>query len=124
MNDHDAYLTRGMAAAKARDKKRARRLLTQAVQRHPDSAEAWLWLGYTLTTPQGRIFCLRRALALESSLLSAPYTNATRRCANSGFAERTIAPSSSHGPGVCSIIPLTFLRPVPRACTHRTASRT
>jgi Tetratricopeptide repeat len=58
-------LTIGISAAKAGDKRRARRLLTQAVHHHPDSAEAWLWLGHALATPQGRIFCLRRALVLD-----------------------------------------------------------
>jgi hypothetical protein len=59
------YLDRGIAAAKAGDKATARRHLTQAVRRDPESVAAWLWLSSVLDTPQGRAFCLRRAVALD-----------------------------------------------------------
>jgi hypothetical protein len=58
-------LGRGIAAAKAGDKAKARQLLTQAVRRDPGSVTAWVWLSSVLDTPQGRAFCLRRVLALD-----------------------------------------------------------
>jgi hypothetical protein len=61
----DPLLAQGIAAAKAGDKSRARRLLSQAVQRNPDSETAWLWLSGVLDTPPGRAFCLRKVLALN-----------------------------------------------------------
>jgi hypothetical protein len=60
-----ASLTRGITAAKAGDRATARRLLTQAVRRDPESVAAWLWLSSVLDTPQGRAFCLRRVLTLD-----------------------------------------------------------
>jgi hypothetical protein len=65
MADRDPLLSQGIAAAKAGDKGAARRLLTQAVRRDPDSERAWLWLSAVLDTPQGRAFCLQRVLALN-----------------------------------------------------------
>ena len=58
-------LSRGIAAAKAGDRATARRLLTLAVRRDPESVTAWLWLSSVLDTPQGRAFCLRRVLTLD-----------------------------------------------------------
>ena len=61
----NSLLTQGIAAVKAGDRDTARRLLTRAVRQNPDSEAAWLWLGTVLRTPQGRSFCLRKALALN-----------------------------------------------------------
>ncbi|MGD2205653.1 MAG: hypothetical protein PVH17_02635 [Anaerolineae bacterium] len=66
-SDPDALLVQGIAAAKAGDKSRARRLLTEVIQRNPDSESAWLWLSSVLDTSQGRAFCLRKVLALDPS---------------------------------------------------------
>lgn len=65
MSSSDSLLAQGIAAAQAGDKSTARRLLTRAVRQDPDSEAAWLWLGGVLETPQGRSFCLRKALALN-----------------------------------------------------------
>ena len=65
MSPTDSLLAQGIAAAKAGDRSMARLLLTQAVRQDPDSEMAWLWLGGVLDTPQGRAFCLRKALALN-----------------------------------------------------------
>ncbi len=73
MSTHDPLLAQGIAAARAGDKGTARRLLSQAVQRDPDLEAGWLWLSSVLDTPQGRAFCLRRALALN------PANQASRR---------------------------------------------
>ena len=62
MTGRDSVLEQGIAAARAGDKGTARRLLTRAVRRAPDSEPAWLWLSSVLDTPQGRAFCLRRVL--------------------------------------------------------------
>ncbi len=64
-------LVEGIEAAKAGDKAKARRLLTQAVRRNPDSAEAWLWLSGALDTPQGRAFCLEKVLSIDPANRSA-----------------------------------------------------
>jgi len=58
-------LVQGIEAAKAGDKAKARRLLTQAIRRNPDSAETWLWLSSVLGTPQGRAFCLEKVLSID-----------------------------------------------------------
>jgi hypothetical protein len=61
----DKLLEQGIAAARAGDKGTARRLLTRAVRRAPESEAAWLWLSSVLDTPQGRAFCLRRVLDIN-----------------------------------------------------------
>ena len=71
MTSRHSVLTRGIAAARAGDKSTARRLLTQAVRRAPDSEAAWLWLSSVLDTPQGRAFCLRRVLEVNPQNLAA-----------------------------------------------------
>ena len=65
MDPGDSLLTQGIAAARVGDQNAARRLLTQAVRHDVNSEPAWLWLGAVLKTPQGRAFCLRRALELN-----------------------------------------------------------
>ncbi len=71
MTSRDSILAQGIAAARAGDKSTARRLLTQAVRRAPDSEAAWLWLSSVLDTPQGRAFCLRRVLEVNPQNLTA-----------------------------------------------------
>ncbi len=65
MTSYDPLLIQGIAAAKAGDKSTARPLLTKALRRRPDSETAWLWLSSVLDTPQGRIFCLQKVLAIN-----------------------------------------------------------
>jgi hypothetical protein len=65
MKDFDSLLTRGIIAARLEDKITARKLLSEAVSRNPESETAWLWLSEVLTTPQGRAFCLQKVLALN-----------------------------------------------------------
>jgi hypothetical protein len=65
MTADDSLLGKGIAAAKAGDKGTARRLLTRAVRRNPESEAAWLWLSSVLDTPKGKAFCLQRVLALN-----------------------------------------------------------
>jgi hypothetical protein len=71
MTSRDSVLAQGIAAARTGDKSTARRLLTQAVRRAPDSESAWIWLSSVLDTPQGRAFCLRRVLEVNPQNLTA-----------------------------------------------------
>jgi len=71
MDSHKTLIDRGIAASKAGDTNTARQLLAEAVRRNPDSDKAWLWLGSVLTTPQGRVFCLRQALAANPANVAA-----------------------------------------------------
>lgn len=85
MTRQEALLAQGIAAARAGDRSTARRLLSRAVRRTPDSEVAWLWLSSALDTPQGRAFCLRRVLAL----------NPDNRMAQQGLAALEKAPPAS-----------------------------
>jgi len=58
-------LIEGIEAAKAGDKARAQQLLGQALQRNPNSIEAWLWLSGTFDGPQGRALCLEKVLIID-----------------------------------------------------------
>ncbi len=55
----------GIAASKSGDKRRARELLTQAVQVDPQNEQAWLWLSDTLTDAVFRRICLEKVLAIN-----------------------------------------------------------
>ncbi len=65
MNTRNPLLVKGIEAAQAGNRTKARRLLTQAIRRNPDSVEAWLWLSDTLNTPEGRAFCLEKVLSID-----------------------------------------------------------
>ena len=65
VQDKAPLVGRGIEAAKAGNRTLARRLLTQAIRRNPDSVEAWLWLSSALNTPQGRAFCLDKVLSID-----------------------------------------------------------
>ncbi|MFV9504743.1 MAG: hypothetical protein AB4911_09280 [Oscillochloridaceae bacterium umkhey_bin13] len=56
---------RGMAAARAGQKRVAAGLLTRSVRLDPDNPMAWLWLSGVLDDPQQQAFCLRSVLALS-----------------------------------------------------------
>jgi peptide/nickel transport system permease protein len=71
MDSHNTLIERGIAASKAGDTNTARQLLAEAARQNPGSDRAWLWLGAVLTTPQGRAFCLRQALAANPANLAA-----------------------------------------------------
>ncbi len=62
--DADLLFARGVAAARAGQRKRARRLLAQLVSRCPAHHQGWLWLSYLSKDPvQARLF-VRRALQI------------------------------------------------------------
>jgi tetratricopeptide (TPR) repeat protein len=69
MNDLSAssLLDRGIQAARAGRKQEAVRLLAQAVQVEPKSAQAWYWLSEVLEDEEKKAFCLKRAKALVSA---------------------------------------------------------
>ncbi len=106
MSPVDRILAQGIAAARTGEKGTARRLLSQAVQQNPDSETAWLWLSGVLDTPQARIFCLHRVLALN------PDNEAARR---------GLAALSSAAPGPV-LVAGTPPSPAPTAVTHPPAT--
>jgi Tfp pilus assembly protein PilF len=59
-----ATLDAGIAAAKAGDHGRARRLLKQVVAHEHDNLRAWLWLSSVMTSPEEQIHCLEQVLRL------------------------------------------------------------
>lgn len=81
MNQRHPLLVEGIEAAQAGDRAKARRLLTQAIRRNPDSAEAWLWLSDTFNTPEGRAFCLEKVLSIDPANRPARHGLAALRAA-------------------------------------------
>lgn len=61
----DSLLEQGIAASKAGDMARARRLFIAALRIDPRSEQGWLWLGGTLTDPDERRACLEKVLAIN-----------------------------------------------------------
>lgn len=57
----------GIAAAKARERDRARELLMQAVELDEGNATAWMWLSSVVDDLDDREVCLENVLALEPS---------------------------------------------------------
>ena len=57
-------LQMGVAAAKARRKPEARRLLMMVVSSDPKNERAWLWLAGVAETPKEAMDCLNRVLAI------------------------------------------------------------
>lgn len=103
MSSSDSLLAQGIAAAQAGDKSTARRLLARAVRQDPDSEAGWLWLGGVLETPQGRTFCLQRALTLN------PGNEAARR----GIAALEKAPRPS------TLVAQPMMVPLPQPAARR-----
>lgn len=64
--DLDATLERGMASAQEGDKAAAYNAFGQAVADHPDSAEAWVWLGGVSSSLDEAEMAFRRACELQS----------------------------------------------------------
>jgi twitching motility two-component system response regulator PilG len=58
-------LREGIAAARAGDKGRTRRLLREATKLDPKNELAWLWLAGVAESPQEGLACLERVLALN-----------------------------------------------------------
>jgi tetratricopeptide (TPR) repeat protein len=65
------YLSDGITAARKGDITRAGVLLTWAVQRNPDSEQAWLWLAKCSTSNARRAYCYGRVLSLNPNNLEA-----------------------------------------------------
>ncbi len=61
----DERLEAGIAALRAGDKRRARRLLGQVVNDDPDNVAAWWFLSAVLEDPEQRARCLREVLRLR-----------------------------------------------------------
>lgn len=60
-----AWLTDGIAAAKANERGKARELLTRVVNADESNLQAWLWLSGVVTTLEDREVCLQNVLALD-----------------------------------------------------------
>lgn len=75
----------GIAASKSGDKRRARELLTQAVQVDPQNEQAWLWLSDTMTDVVFRRICLEKVLAINPA-------NVVARTGLGTLAERPAVP--------------------------------
>ena len=58
-------LREGIAAAKAGDKERARRLLLEVTERDERNEEAWLWLSGVVDDPEEMRICLENVLAIN-----------------------------------------------------------
>jgi tetratricopeptide (TPR) repeat protein len=63
----EAFLSKGVAAARAGDRAAARQWLAQAVQADPKLAEGWWWLAQVLEDEAQRRYCLQRVQVLDPS---------------------------------------------------------
>lgn len=61
----DQLLARGIAAARAGDKEKARRILTEVLRQDRRNEQAWLWLSATADSPRESLICLRQALSIN-----------------------------------------------------------
>jgi tetratricopeptide (TPR) repeat protein len=95
----------GIAASRSGDKRRARELLTQAVQIDPQNEQAWLWLSDTMTDAVFRRICLEKVLAINPN-------NAVARRGLQALVEPTPAPPD---PAPEIAIPEPELPPAPPA---------
>jgi tetratricopeptide (TPR) repeat protein len=57
----ESIISQGIAAAKAGNNQLAAKLLAEAVQSDPTSAEAWFWLGKVIEDPDKQAYCFARA---------------------------------------------------------------
>ncbi|NDJ33590.1 MAG: hypothetical protein GYB64_02910, partial [Chloroflexi bacterium] len=60
-------LRQGIEAAKAGQRDVARRHLAEAIRADPNNETAWLWMSGVVSSPQERIQCLQRVLAINPS---------------------------------------------------------
>lgn len=65
----EEIIYRGIQAAQSGDIRLARKLLIEAVRQHPDSAQAWFWLGNVLEDAEKKQYCHNRALQLDLALI-------------------------------------------------------
>ncbi len=63
--DLNEKIDQGIAAAKAGDKKEARRLLKEVVKTDQSQIDAWMWLSYIVDSPHERQVCLENMLTLD-----------------------------------------------------------
>ena len=61
-----------IAAIKAGDKGKGKRLLSIVIQAEPQNAEAWSLLAEVLDDPQQIVFCRQRAQSIATTKLSPP----------------------------------------------------
>ncbi|MEW5872487.1 MAG: tetratricopeptide repeat protein [Chloroflexota bacterium] len=87
-------LEAGIAAAQAGDVRNATILLSNAVRIEPGSELGWLWLGRCLAEPERKVYCFRRALALNPA-----NAEAAQELKSMGVALPPV-PEKPPGPGV------------------------
>ena len=63
--DAEEFLRQGIAAARARETKKAQGLLVRAVRQDPSLIDGWWWLANILEDANQRRDCLKRVLALD-----------------------------------------------------------
>lgn len=61
----ESALQKGVAAARAKNKKAAIQYLKQALKEDPRNVNAWLWLSSVLDVPEQREFCYKKILELD-----------------------------------------------------------
>ncbi len=64
-SDVQQMLEAGIAAARAGDRARARRLLAEVVRQEPGNEQGWLWLAGMVDRPAETIYCLEQALIVN-----------------------------------------------------------
>src|SRR5262245_3391683 len=61
----DPLLQEAIAAARAGERERARKLFSQLVQRSPGHEQGWLWLSGLMDDPEKIVYCLQRVLSIN-----------------------------------------------------------
>ena len=61
----ESSLQKGIAAAKAGDKKTASQYLKKAVTEEPHNVNAWLWLSSVVEIPKQKMFCYKKVLEVD-----------------------------------------------------------
>jgi hypothetical protein len=63
--DIDRLYSEGVAAIRAGDQAAGRQRLAQVLKAQPNHADAWYWLSTAVETDKERVYCLRKALAIN-----------------------------------------------------------
>ncbi len=63
--DTDRLYSEGVAAIRAGDQAAGRQRLAQLLKARPNHADAWYWLSAAVETDKERVYCLRKALAIN-----------------------------------------------------------
>jgi hypothetical protein len=63
--DTDRLYREGVAAIRAGDQAAGRQRLAQVLKAQPNHADAWYWLSAAVDTDKERVYCLRKALAIN-----------------------------------------------------------